>query len=350
MDLTKRRRRLNGNEPDVDRKRLSCRLERRVSLFPFPAGGLGEIKPVSLEGAERERKERPGARERPERERCDVESALVALFRVESGGALKNEEEEEKTHSLDPREQSRERETTQGGGRDSMPLNRQLLRKVQELLFVSLGDWARGTTQQKRKRRCSLQGGHSNASASGSASMTFASSPIPSSVQRSAPIVASLSWHDWSDHIDPLRRGSGTSSLPGGAGAAYRRSFFTRTPLLPLPAVAAGGGERKKKRHSSSSDRRRVFVFVFNHDTETEEADPSLGDAPAATAVPPRAEAVADAARGRGEKIFFPSFFDLLCRRRCCSSFTLSFQNLPHEKTAPSPRGGHPSGDPRDHE
>jgi len=28
---------------------------------------------------------------------------------------LKIEEEEEKTHSLDPREQSRERETTQGG-------------------------------------------------------------------------------------------------------------------------------------------------------------------------------------------------------------------------------------------
>ena len=41
MDLTKRRRRLNGNEPDVDKKRLSCRLERRVSLFPFPREASG---------------------------------------------------------------------------------------------------------------------------------------------------------------------------------------------------------------------------------------------------------------------------------------------------------------------
>lgn len=170
---------------------------------------------------------------------------------------MKIEEEEEKTHSLDPREQSRERETTQGGGRDSMPLNRQLLRKVQELLSRVSRGLGKGNDAAEEETKMLSARWASNASASGSASMTFASSPIPSSVQRSAPIVASLSWHDWSDHIDPLRRGSGTSSLPGGAGAAYRRSFFTRTPLLPLPAVAAGGGERKKKRHSSSSDRRR---------------------------------------------------------------------------------------------
>ena len=138
-----------------------------------------------------------------------------------------------------------------------MPLNRQLLRKVQELLSRVSRGLGKGNEAAEEETKMLSARWASNASASGSASMTFASSPIPSSVQRSAPIVASLSWHDWSDHIDPLRRGSGTSSLPGGAGAAYRRSFFTRTPLLPLPAVAAGGGERKKKRNSSSSDRRR---------------------------------------------------------------------------------------------
>ena len=143
-----------------------------------------------------------------------------------------------------------------------MPLNRQLLRKVQALLSrassrgLSKGNAAAAAAEEETASAEMLSARWaSNASASSSA--TFASSSIPSSVRKRAWIVASLSWHDRSEHLYSLRRGRETSLVFRGA-IANRRSFFTRA--LPLPAVAAGGvGDERSnsKKDRNSSDRRR---------------------------------------------------------------------------------------------
>ena len=195
--------------------------------------------------------------------------------------------------------------------------------------------------------------------ASTSTSMTFASSPIPSSVRHSPSIVASLSWHDRNDRVDPLRRGRDTSSLPGGA-VAYRRSFFTRTtppplPLLPLPAVAAGGGERTKKKRNSGSDRRRSSSTALKSKRRILPSEmPKL---PQLSRRGQRQWRTLLEDEVREDKLFR---FSTSSAASAAAAHLLSlspllslslFENTPHETTtAPSPRRGHSAGDPRDHE
>lgn len=140
-----------------------------------------------------------------------------------------------------------------------MPLNRELLRKVQALLSLasrglSKGQAAAAEEETAAKAMLSARWA-SNASAS--TSMTFASS---SSVRKSPAIVASLSRYCRDDHFDMLRRGREIYSIAGGGIVAHdRRSLFTRTA-----ATAAGssgerntGGKKRSGGSSSSSSKER---------------------------------------------------------------------------------------------
>ena len=140
-----------------------------------------------------------------------------------------------------------------------MPLNRELLRKVQALLSRASRGLSKAEAAAEEETSAAMISARWASNAAASTSMTFASS-IPLGVRRSPLIAASLLWHDRSDHTDPFIRGREISLITGGE-LAHRRSFFTRTSApLPTAAVAAGGsgGERNgKKRNSSSKERRR---------------------------------------------------------------------------------------------
>jgi hypothetical protein len=116
--------------------------------------------------------------------------------------------------------------------------------------------------------------------------------------------------------------------------------------------VAAGGGERKKKRNSSSSDRRRS-----SSSSSTTTLRPKRRILPSEM---PRLPQLSR--RGQRQwrtlledevrRFFSPPFSTSSAAAAAAHpslSPSLPLQNLPHGKTAPSPRGGHPSGDPRDH-
>lgn len=235
-----------------------------------------------------------------------------------------------------------------------MPLNRQILHRVQDLFSRAARGLLRkgGAAEEERAAADMLLSARwaSNASASSSMTSTFASSSSASSVRSRASIVSSLSWPDHNCPRDLLRGTQEISLLSRGA-VARKRSFLTRPAAVAAGGNGNAGGGRGKRNNKSGSGDRRRSSSTSNAVKTNRRIQPQAPPPPPPSPLARRGQRQWRTLLEDEVRFSFRAFSK---RKRFCSSFNLAHLHplLHNTQTtaAPSPRRGDPSGDPRDHE